>query len=196
MFLIDQSLIDALDQRVVEPVYFVYMDTPDGKIYAHTGVGPISYLNEVWHGMGIFGSIGSVECNDNIGSHTVNLQLSGIDPMLLTQVTTKNLINREVELHYGALDEQGKLISASPYFYGRVSSTNLVRYDKDSITVQAVSKTSDWSKNKADRYTDESHRSRHPGDDFFQYIKQMSQRDLNWGVDKDNVPLVPRNQQQ
>lgn len=196
MFLIDQDLVDALDQRVVEPVYFVYVDWPDGAVYAHTGVGPINYMGKIWHGMGMFGSIGAVECNDNIGSHSVTMQLSGIDPMLLTQVTTKNVINREVELHYGALNEQGHLISASPYFYGRVSSTSLVRYDKDAITVQAVSKTADWAKNRTDRYTDESHRSRHPGDDFFQYIQQMSQRDLNWGGDKGNVPLVPRDQQQ
>lgn len=196
MFLIDQKLIDALDDRVVEPVYFVYINWPGGKVYAHTGVGPISYNGKIWNGMGYFGSIGAVECNDNIGAHTVNLQLSGIDSMVLTQVVTKNVINREVELHYGALDVDGGLIAAAPYFYGRVSSTGIVRYDKDAITVQAVSKTSDWAKNLPDRYNDESHRARHPNDDFFQYIKQMAQRDLYWGVDKESIPLKPREQQQ
>lgn len=196
MFLVDQRLIDALDQRVVEPVYFVYADWPDGKIYAHTGIGPINYDGKIWQGVGYLGSIGAVECNDNVGAHTVNLQLSGIDPMLLNGITTKNVIGREVELHYGALDEDGALIAAAPYFYGRISTTNIVRYDKDAISLQAVSKTSDWSKNKADRYTDESHRSRHPDDDFFQYIQQMSQRDLYWGVSKESIPLKPREQQQ
>lgn len=196
MFLIDQKLVEALDQRVVEPIYFVFIDWPGGAIYTHTGLGPINYAGHIWEGVGYLGEIGPVECNSNVGSHSVNMKLSGIDSKVLLEVTTKNVVNRSVELHYGALDEDGRLVAAAPYFYGRVSSTSIVRYDKDAITVQAVSKTSDWNKNRPDRYNDESHRSRHPNDDFFQYVTQMSQRDLFWGSDKESIPLKPREQQQ
>ncbi|QZI93203.1 hypothetical protein SIPHO049v1_p0078 [Vibrio phage PS14A.1] len=195
MFIIDQKLVDALDQRVVEPIYFVFIDWPDNPVYAHTGIGPINYDGKIWHGVGYLGGIGAVECNANVGAHTVNLQLSGIDPLVLREVTTNHVVNRDVELHYGAIDEKGQLIAASPYFYGRVSTTSIIRYDKDAVTVQAVSKTSDWGRSRPDRYNDESHRSKHPSDDFFQYIAQMSQRDLYWGSDKESIPLKPREQQ-
>lgn len=192
MFLIPQELVDAFEQRVVRPVTFIYIDWPGGAVYAHTGVGTITYMGQVWYGLGSFADIGEVVCDNNIGSHTLDAALSGIDPKALKEVTTNDVINRDLEAHLGALGEDGRLISAAPYFYGRISSTNIKRYGNDSIAVQATSKTSDWIKNRSNRYTDESYRASYPNDDFFQYIKDLADRALYWNSDKESTPLVPR----
>ncbi|AHI61255.1 hypothetical protein vBVpaS1601_28 [Vibrio phage vB_VpaS_1601] len=195
MYLIDQDLLNALEQEVVEPVRLVYIDWPGGAVYAHTGIGDISFNNKIWSGVGYFGKVGDVTSDSNIGSHSVTLGLSGIDPKTLTEVVTKNVINREVELFYGALDGKGQLINAASYFQGRVSSVAISRYGNEEVLVQAVSKTADWAKSRPERYTDESFRSINPGDYFCQYVAQMSERDLYWGSDKQSVPLVPREDQ-
>lgn len=192
MYLISQELLDAAEQRVVTPVHFIFIDWPDGPVYAHNHVGPIAFDGKVWYGMGALSSIGEVECNTNIGSHTMNLGLSGIDPKSLTEIVTKNVIGRDVEAYFGLLDENSRLIDATPYFYGRVSSTNIKRYGNDSVSVTATSKTSDWGKSRPDRFTDESFRAKHPGDYFFQYVAQMADRDIYWGSDKESAPLIPR----
>lgn len=192
MFLIPQVLIDAFEDRVVRPVTFVYIDWPGGAVYAHTGVGTLTYMNKVWYGLGSFADISEVTSDTNIGSHTLDLGISGIDPKTLKEVTTTDVINRDVETHLGALDEDGRLIAAAPCFYGRVSSTNIKRYGGDAISVQAVSITSDWVKNRPNRYTDESYRSSYPNDDFLQYIAQLADRALYWNSDKESTPLVAR----
>lgn len=192
MFLIPQELIDALDERVVRPVHFIYVDWPGGSVYAHNAVGTLTYLKKVWYGLGSLADIGEVVCDSNTGAHTLQLGMSGIDPKSLTEISTQNVINREVEAHVGALDEHNNLIAAAPYFYGRISSTAIKRYGGDSITLQATSKTSDWAKNRSNRYTDESFRATNPTDDFLQYGAQMAERDIYFGSDKQSAPLRPR----
>ncbi len=195
MYLIDQDLLNALEQEVVEPVRLIYIDWPGGAVYAHTGIGDINFQNKIWHGVGHFGKVGDVTSDANIGSHSVTLGISANDPKTLTEVITQNVVNREVELFYGALDEKGQLINAASYFQGRVASVAISKFENDEVSVQAVSKTSDWNKSRPERYTDESFRSINPGDDFCQYVAQMSERDLYWGSDKQSVPLVPREDQ-
>lgn len=192
MYILPPELIAAFDSDVVRPINFIYIDWPGGAVYAHNGVGTISYNGQVWLGLSSFADIGEVENNSNIGAHTVTLGISGIDPKALNEVVTKNVINRDVELHYGALDENGKIISAVPYFYGRISTTGIKRYGSESITIQATSKTADWMKNRTNRYSDESYRVDYPNDDFLQYMAVIADRALYWNSDKESTPLVPR----
>lgn len=195
MYLIDQKLLEALEKPVVEPITLIYIDWPTGPVYAHTGIGDIVFNGKVWSGVYHFGKIGDVVADANIGAHTMDLELSGIDPFALNEVVTKNVINREMEAYYGALDENGQLVGAAPYFYGRIGQVAIQRFEGDAISVQGVSKTADWSKNRSERYTDESFQAINPGDRFCQYVEQMSERDLFWGSDKQSVPLKPREDQ-
>lgn len=195
MYLISQAIVEALEQRVVRPVRLIYIDWPGGAVYAHTGVGDIVFQGKIWYGTGSYGSVSDVELNSNIGSHTVTIGISGIDPKTLTEVVTQNVINREVELWYGVLDENWQLIDAAPYFYGRVSGTSITRYQDDAIAVQATSKTADWSKSRSERFTHESFISVNPGDFFCQYVDQMAEREISFGGSSQTVPLVPREKQ-
>jgi hypothetical protein len=192
MFILPPALVVAFDQPEVSPIQLVSIDWPQGKIYMHTGVYPITYLGNVWLGMGTFGGIGSMQNNDNIGTHQVDLTLSGIDSYMLNNVVLTAVINRDVEIHMGALDSKGALITAAPLFYGRVSSTRVQRYGDDAIGITATSKTADWDKSRSDRYTDESHRAKHPTDDFFQYVADMASREIYWNSEKTAIPLNPR----
>lgn len=198
MYLLPEAMRVALDAEVVRPVILVFIDWPNDPVYAHNRTGDIVYDSKVWSGVGDFGSIGDVELDHNLGAHTVSLTLSGINPDTLTKVTLGGVVNRDVELHFGVLDENGQLISAFPYFYGRVSSNQMTRYDKesDTIEIEATSKTGDWGRSRPDRYTWESQKGRHANDDFFQYVTDMVDRDLWWGNSKkDTIPLVPRSKQ-
>ena len=195
MYLLDPEILQAMEGRVVRPVRLIFIDWPGGAVYAHTGRGDIVFQGKTWLGVGSFGSVSDLELNDNVGAHTVNLGISGIDPKTLTEVVTQNVINREVELYYGVLDEDWQLIGAHPYFYGRVSGTSITRYQDDAIAVQATSKTADWAKSRYERYTYESFISVNPGDDFCQYVDQMAEREISFGGSSATVPLVPREQQ-
>ena len=192
MFVLAPELVAAMDQRVVEPVYFVFVDWPGGAVYVHTGLNEIVFNGHTWYGVGSLGAIGQVTDDGNIGSHTLPLSLSGIDPLTLSEISTRECIGRTVTAYVGMLDENGQLIGATQYFDGRISDTTITRYKDDSIAIQAVSKTSDWAKSRPDRYTHGSFIAKVPGDYFFQYVDQMAQRDINWGNNKGNIPLRPR----
>ena len=192
MFLVPPELVAAFDERVVKPIQLVHIDWPGGAVYIHDGVGTVSYLNEIWYGVAGFGEIGEITSDSNIGSHTVPLNFSGIDPKTLSEVVTRNVVNRSVDIYIGALDENNEVIAASPRFYGRISSTAIKRYGGDAISIEAVSKTSDWSKSRPNRYTDDSYRADHPNDDFLQYIAEMADRALYWNSPKDSTPLSTR----
>ena len=194
MFILPPELIAAMNERVVEPVYFVYVDWVGGEVFVHTHIGDIIFKGKTWLGVGRYGEIGNVTDDGNLGSHSLKLTLSGIDPLSLSEVTTKGCIGRTVTVYAGFLNEQGQLIGATQYFDGRIAEATIQRFDSDSIALSAVSKTSDWAKSRSDRYTHGSHIAKHPGDYFFQYVDDMATRDINGGNDKGNIPLRPRSE--
>lgn len=193
MFILPPAMLQAINNRVVEPVQFVYIDWKGGSIYAHNHIGEIIFNSQIWLGIGNLGKIGQVVNDNNIGAHTLTLGLSPADPLTLNEVVTKDNIGRTVTTYMGVLDENGQLVDAVEYFDGRISEVSLARYKDDSITISAVSKTADWAKSRPDRYTHGSYSSKPEGDDFFQYVDEMAQRDIGFGSDKGTVPLVPRN---
>lgn len=192
MYLLPPEILEAVSSRVVEPVQFAYVDWTGGAVYAHTHVGELIYNNQIWLGVGYHGKIGGVTNDTNIGAHTVNLTLSAADPLAMNEVVTKDNIGRTVQLHIGFMDENGQLVGGLMYFDGRISEVNLSRYKDDGINISAVSKTADWAKSRPDRYTHGSYSTKPHGDDLFQYVDEMAQRDIGFGNDKGTIPLVPR----
>lgn len=47
----------AISQRMFYPCALVFLDWPGDPVYAHTGVGTISWAGETWQGVGSLGSI-------------------------------------------------------------------------------------------------------------------------------------------
>lgn len=193
MYLLPPAVVAAMSERVVSPVIFVYLDWEGGEVFAHNHIGEILFDGKVWLGIGGLGKIGQVVNDNNIGAHSVSLALSPVDPLVLNEVVTKNNVGRTVDLYIGFLDENGQLIDAVQYFGGRISEISMSRYKDDTISLTAVSKTSDWAKSRPDRYTHGSFSNKPEGDDFFQYVDDMAQREIGLGSTKSSTPLVPRN---
>lgn len=192
MYMLPPALVEAVSQRVVEPINMLMIDWPSGPVYMHSGIGEILYDSQVWVGVGNLGALSAVRNDSNLGAATMTATLSGIDNDTITALVSEDVVNRVVDRYLGFIGEDGRLIDAVKVFSGRIRVPGFGdrHGDEPTITLEVVSKLVDWSKSRPDRYTDESHRRNYPNDMFYQYVAQMAERSLHWPSDKkSDVPL-------
>jgi hypothetical protein len=50
------------------------------------------------------------------------------------------------------------------------------------IQLDLNSRGVDWKNSRNSRYTDADQQARHPGDKFFEFVSQMAEKEIFWGV--------------
>src|SRR5687768_17025614 len=96
---------NAVAAPVVVPVFFVELDFESATIYAHSQVGTINWGGHDWLGVGILGSIGSVEEESDLARQTWMLTLSGIPLSMVAISLDENYQGRTAILYIGLLNQ-------------------------------------------------------------------------------------------
>lgn len=95
------GLLAALSQGGY-PILFVYLDWPDAAVYAHSGVGSITWGGQTWLGVGTLGNITIPEEGSEIAVSEAVLALAGV-PADLDGMVDDNIRNRTAEVYLGAV---------------------------------------------------------------------------------------------
>lgn len=98
---VDPALLAALS-RGGYPVLFAWLDWPDAPVWAHTGVGPITWGGKTWQGVGTVGNIQLPEEGAEIAAVEAILSLAGV-PADLDGYADDTIRNRSMTLHIGAV---------------------------------------------------------------------------------------------
>lgn len=98
---VDNGLLAALSQGGY-PVLFVYLDWPGTAVYAHSGVGSITWGGQMWLGVGTLGNITIPEEGSEIAVSEAVLALAGV-PADLDGMVDDNVRNRTAEIYLGAV---------------------------------------------------------------------------------------------
>lgn len=117
---VDADFLQAL-QGPFHPVLFVYMDWPDHPVYAHSGVGSISWDGHDWTGVSHLGSIDlPAENMGGVVANEATISLAGV-PLDLNGLVGDNIRGRMALIWVGVLagrpgSEGGTTLIGEPVF--------------------------------------------------------------------------------
>lgn len=167
------------------PIELVDLDFLSGHVRAHNNVGPISYLGNVFLGVGHYGAVdGSItESNDFIG-RSAKLTLSGVDPALVTPTMTEIYQNRTCIIYNGFLDLTLMQLVGAPniIFDGRMDTLQ-VDIAEGSAVIRITCESRLLREPRAARYTDADLKLQFSGDTFFDMVPRIPLSRANWGAD-------------
>lgn len=164
------------------PVCMVYLDWPEGPVYAHSNVGTINWQGNDWLGLGKFGGITSPEERKGMAQAKAQLQLIGA-PDEMDDYLDSPIRNRRGEIWFGVVTKRaGNVLIGEPW-------RNYIGYmDAMRDTLQAGEKelvrmiTIDIANGPSQRlaaslyHTDEDQRLAHPDDSFGRLLINAERR--------------------
>jgi len=189
---IPAGILTALAQPNVEPFYaveFLFDDTDgtrhDEAGYAgnrairfFTGYGTRTIGGEVYTGSGTLLSIGQMEEVSDLGARATTITLSSIPASIISLALQEPYQRRKCRIYFGLLNQSGVV----EVFSGLLNKMTIEdASETGSISVLVDSKLVELEKASNYRYTSESHKSRHSGDTFFDFVTAIQDADLRWG---------------
>ena len=164
------------------PVAFVKMDFSSGFLYLHSSLGSLIFDGDTYTGVGALGSISIIEETATSEITEVQFELTGIDAANIAIALDENYQGRQIDMYIGFLDSDHALITDPMLvFGGRMDTMDVTLGIEGKITLTATSKLADWERPRIRRYTNEDQRIDYPSDRGFEFVNQMTEKQLIWG---------------
>lgn len=167
----------------VSAILLTKLDFESGVVCVHSGIGALQYDGHTYLGIGVLGKIGAVSQNGKVQPNRLRMSLSGIEPALVSIALTERYQNRLGQILIAALDlDTQVVIAADVLFAGRMDVMTLTDGDEATLQLDLNSRGVDWKNARNGRYTHADQLARHSGDQFFEFVAQTTERELQWGV--------------
>ncbi len=150
-------------------------------VYAHSGVGTITYDSNDYLGVGDFGSIGSPTETEQLRPASLSLVLSGVDSGLITEALDSGAYGDAVTIYMGYRQDDGTLV-ADPWIIwkGKLEFAAIRQGDDNTVTLTCQHDLAVLDESDGSRFTDEDQQVRFPNDTGFQYVTDMPGLKLWW----------------
>lgn len=96
------ALLGALS-RGGYPILLAHLDWPDAPVWAHSGVGPISWAGNTWRGVGMLGGVDLPAEDSEIAAVEAIMSLAGV-PVDLDGYADDAIRHRAVTIYIGAVE--------------------------------------------------------------------------------------------
>lgn len=179
------AFIDALNTDGVTIGYAIRLDLPHETVRTHNGVGSIVVDGYTYKGVGEFGSMGEVKSVGDSNPATVDVGMIGIPSEYFVDVLSNHIRGSDVEIYMLIFTEQGQLFMAESLMFGQITAYSLDLDVEGTISVEVADEFNLYERPLQYFCTHESWKRLHPNDDFWQYVAQLSQREIHWGNDVD-----------
>lgn len=184
------EVADLLMQDRVTVALAAQIRFDSGTVYVHSGTGQIVLGGYVYHGMGSLGRVDDAGESHSTSPTQLKMTLSGLDLSLLSITLNENCVGREAEIYLLVLDDASQVLANNLLFKGRISATGARAGNENTLQYTLSNIFEDWQRPWAERFTDESHKAKYPGDRIFRYVAQMAERSIYWGSKKDAPGFV------
>ncbi len=167
------------------PGGFVRLNSTDRKIpFDSIPGGPV----EEFLGVGGLGSISTVNEGSSLKAQGIKLTLSGI-PLANIAVALQNAQRRPGKVWVGFFDSDYALVSDPVLvFSGLIDSTSVDLGEEATVTVFLESRLITWERPKVQRYTNEAQQLLFADDKFLEFVNQVVEKEILWGIGGDGVP--------
>lgn len=178
------GFISEIEADQLSPILMTVAAFDSGTIRTWTGYGDLVYGGNTFSGVGDLLSIESVEETQELTPTNVRFMLNGIPTATLSLALTENYQGRRIEAYFGVMNASNVLI-ADPYmiFAGRMDTIDITDSGETcTISVNAESDLIDLRTNRERKYTAEDQKATYPSDKFFDFVSQIQDIQLPWGV--------------
>lgn len=172
----------AVEAPAVRMFIACALDFPSGFVRAHDGSGTISFGGNDYLGIGQFGRVEAVRETTSIVSQAAKLQLSGVDPALLSTIGT-GYQGRSATLFFGVVNQETNLVVAQPeeLWSGRID-TLIVSLSKGAATISINCEPRLRREPRIARYTHQDQQLQFVGDRFFDIVAKIPGFAGTWGA--------------
>lgn len=205
---LDATMLQAISDGTVYPFYTVdllFDEVTDvsSPLYLWTGNGSITIEGNEYIGTGQFLELSAFEESTEISARGATLTLSGIPSDLLSLALAIPYQGRKCIVQFGVFtvgavlrengayvlkEDGGKLMleatdkRRSTVFSGYMDQMTISEAgDTSQIALSVESRLVDLERARVRRYTSEDQKSRFPGDEAFQFVNSLQDKELFWG---------------
>lgn len=140
-------------------------------------------VEETYLGVGNLGSIEAIQEGATLQSYGVKLTLSGVDTSIITAALAEHYQGRDCKIWLILLDADHALVGDPvEVFSGRMDTMEIIRGATAEVTLAVESRLADWDRPRIRRYTDEDQQRVYPGDLGLQFVNEMAEKELRWGL--------------
>ena len=175
---VPSAILTALAQPEVEPFYAVEIDLDSGPLRLWTGYGDRTIESNTYTGGGNFIGIEGLEEVADLSAKAVTLSLSGIPASVVSLALQEPYQRRRVRILWGVRS----VSDVVEVFSGSLNQMVIEdSAESGTISVTVDSKLVELERASNRRYTSESHKTRHSGDTFFDYVSQIQDAEIVFG---------------
>lgn len=167
----------------VRPLYFAELHFDTATMYVHNGVGNYVWGSQTWQGLGVLGSVSTIEEGIGLTAYGVKMDLYALDPTVLAESADEPVYGRSMILYQGFLDENGQLVATPAVLwsgYGDHTSIS-IGGEQDIVSLACESELRFLDLANGSRFTDEDQQARYSGDVAFEFLPQMVDAQVEWG---------------
>ena len=172
------GILASITQSDVQPFYAAEILLDSGALRLWTGVGTRTIDGETYIGGGDFVSVSGLEEVADLSAKNITLELSGMPSSVIQTALVEPYQRRKARVLWGTIDNPTEYVelfsgSLNQMVISDSAETGTVTVSVDSKLVE-LEKASNW------RYTSESHKARHPGDTFFDFVAAIQDKKITF----------------
>lgn len=183
----------ALQASNVPMAVFVDLDFASGHLYVCNAAYSITWGGHTWLGAAGIGAIEEISETSSTQPTGIRMTLSGVDPAKISIALAEAYQGRACTVYYALLDSSYQVIDTPvTVFRGRMDVMDVDIGETATITLTATSRLADWNYAAIRRFNHEDQIADYPTDKFFEYVTQMVDKQILWGVPSPVVAPVAR----
>lgn len=161
---------------------FVQLDFTSGTQRYTTLPYTVTWNGNDWTGLGNLVEISEIREAEALVATGVKITLSGIPASFVSLALSESIQSKDCTIWFAALGTDGTVQDTPPIeFKGSVDNPEIaIDAPNCTITINVESVLADFARPKVRRYNDADQQAEYPGDRFFEFVPQMTERTIIW----------------
>lgn len=176
------SAAAAFSSDTVRACAFVQFEFTSGTHRYTTLPYTTSWGGNDWFGLGNLVELSEIRETESLTAVGVKATLSGIPASFVSLALSESIQSKPCTIWFVALGTDNAVLDTPPIeFKGSVDTPGIVISGNTcSVTINIESALADFARPKVRRYNDADQQHQYPGDKFFEFVPQMTEKELVW----------------
>lgn len=176
---ITATVLNALDDSVIEPFFAVDLDFDSGPLYVWSGYGNLVISGKTYLGAGQLLNISSIAETTEMEAKGATISMSGIPSSFLSLALQEPYQGRECRIYFGVTSDPSDYVEV---FSGELDQMNIEEQaETANISVTAENVLVKLERPVVRRFTNEDQKSRFSGDRGLEYVAALQDKEIFWG---------------
>ena len=175
-------MLTQFSAKEVELFLALKLNFDSGTIALWTGYGDITFGSQSYTGAGTLLGFSTVEETSEIAARGAQVTLDGIETSIVSLALQEPYQGRKALIYLGALSSGAVVADPTLIFDGRMDVMTIEDSgDTCTISLTLESRLIDLERSRVRRYTTEDQKINFSNDKGFDYVADLTDKQVNWG---------------